>query len=239
MKYTFVLLERVQIGSLQHLLPVLIGIVIGIAITYYARAKCNNKQQKTIFNILGAFISLTIVAFNIYTYSLGNYSVSRDLPLFLCSFMALIIPVYTYYRKYWMYEILFFWIVAGTLQGVITPDIAEGFPVFDYFRYWIVHLGLLIVMFYATFVFNVRPKFKSVFKSIIALQFYILIMYAINLILNANYTYLNAKPEAASILDYFGDWPYYVVTAQFAIIPYFLLIYLPFYLEDKRKKRVI
>ena len=57
-------------------------------------------------------------------------------------------------------SILFFWIIAGTLQGVITPDIVYGFPVFDYFRYWIVHLGLLITMFYATFVFNIRPKFS-------------------------------------------------------------------------------
>lgn len=237
MKYTFVLLERVQIGSLQHLFPVFVGIVIGIILIYYAKNKCNSQQQKTIFNVLGAFISLTIIAFNIYIYSLGNYNISTDLPLFLCSFMALIIPVYTYYRKYWMYEILFFWILAGTLQGVITPDIAEGFPVFDYFRYWIVHIGLLIVMFYATFVFNNRPKFKSVFKSIIALQFYILIMYAINLILNSNYSYLNSKPEGASVLDYFGDWPYYIVVAQLVIIPYCLLIYLPFYIEDKIKNK--
>jgi hypothetical integral membrane protein (TIGR02206 family) len=210
---------------------------VGIVLIYYAKNKCNNLQQKAIFNILGAFISLTIIAFNIYTYNLGNYNVSEDLPLFLCSFMALIIPVYTYYRKYWMYEVLFFWIVAGTLQGVITPDIANGFPVFDYFRFWIVHLGLLIAMFYATFVFNVRPKFKSIFKSIIALQFYILIMYAVNLVLNANYSYLNAKPEATSVLDYFGDWPYYVVTAQLVIIPYCLLIYLPFYIEEKIKNK--
>lgn len=237
MKYALVLLERVQIGSLQHLLPIFIGIVFGISLIYFVKNKCNSKQQKITFNVLGSFISLTIIIFNIQNYSLGNYSLSRDLPLFLCSFMALIIPVYTYYRKYWMYEILFFWVIAGTTQGIITPDIANGFPVFDYFRYWIAHVGLVIVMFYATFVFNYRPKFKSVFKSIIALQFYILIMYVVNLALNANYSYLNAKPEGASVLDYFGDWPYYIVNAQLVIIPYCLLIYLPFYIERKIKNK--
>jgi len=232
MKYTFVLLERVQIGSLQHILPILLGIIFGVSLIYFAKNRCNRKQQKTIFNALGVFISLTIIVFNIHIYSLGNYDISKDLPLFLCSFMAFIIPIYTYYRKYWMYEVLFFWIIAGTTQGIITPDIAEGFPVFDYFRFWIVHLGLIIIMFYATFVFNIRPQFKSIFKSIIALQFYILIMYAVNLILSSNYSYLNAKPEAASVLDYFGEWPYYVVKAQLVIIPYCLLIYLPFYVEE-------
>ncbi|WP_290698864.1 hypothetical protein [Lacinutrix sp.] len=40
-----------------------------------------------------------------------------------------------------------FWIIAGTSQAVITPDISIGFPSFDYFRYWIAHLGLLIIIF--------------------------------------------------------------------------------------------
>ncbi len=224
-------------GTSQHFIPIVIALCFGVSLIYVAKHKLDDKRQKNVFHILGSFVSLTIVAFNIYLLSLGNYDVSKDLPLFLCSFMALIIPIYTYYRKYWVYEILFFWVVAGTTQGVITPDIAEGFPSFDYFRYWIVHLGLLVVMFYATFVFNDRPTFKSVFKSIIALQLYMLVMYCVNWVLGANYTYLNAKPDAPSLLDYMGDWPYYVVTAQLVIIPYFLLIYLPFFIEEKIAKR--
>jgi len=129
-----------------------------------------------------------------------------------------------------------FWIIGGTLQAVLTPDIPLGFPNFDYFRYWVVHLGLLIVVFYATFVFDMQPKLKSVFKSFLALQIYVVIMVVINKILGANYFYLNEKPQSASLLDYFGDWPWYIIVVQIIIIPYFLLIYLPFYLIQKRKK---
>ncbi len=144
--------------------------------------------------------------------------------------------MFTFYRKYWMYEILVFWIIAGTLQGVITPDIPIGFPAFDYFRYWIVHLGLLIIICYATFVFNMRPKFKSIFRSFFAFQVYIVLMMIINRVLNANYFYLNEKPKSASLLDYFGEWPYYIITVQLIIVPFFLLIYLPFYVTEKRMK---
>ena len=42
--------------------------------------------------------------------------------------MALLIPVLTYYRKYWMFEVLVFLVIGGTLQAVITPDITTGFP---------------------------------------------------------------------------------------------------------------
>ena len=133
-----------------------------------------------------------------------------------------------------MFEILVFWIIAGTIQGVITPDIAIGFPDFDYFRYWVVHLGLLLIIFYATVVFKMRPRFKSVFKSILALQVYVAMMVATNIILDANYFYLNEKPQSASLLDYFGEWPYYILVTQLILIPYFLIIYLPFYLVNKK-----
>jgi hypothetical integral membrane protein (TIGR02206 family) len=133
-----------------------------------------------------------------------------------------------------MYEILLFWIIAGTSQGVITPDIAEGFPSFDYFRYWTVHLGLLTIIFYATFVLKMRPKFKSVLKSFVALQAYALIMMGVNYVLNSNYSYLNRKPEVASVLDYLGEWPFYLLAMEALMLPYFLLIYLPFYLSNKR-----
>ena len=79
-----------------------------------------------------------------------------------------------------------------------------------------------------------RPKFKSVFKSFLALQVYVVLMVIINKLLEANYFYLNEKPQSASILDYFGEWPWYIIVVQIIIIPLFLLIYLPFYLTRKK-----
>lgn len=227
------LFERVSIGSFEHLLPIFMATVFAIFFISYSKRKLTNFQQRIVYNLFGWFVSLTVATFHIYFISLGNYNIQTDLPLYLCSFIALLIPVFTYYRKYWMYEILLFWIIAGTLQGVITPDIAEGFPSFDYFRYWVVHLGLLIIVFYATLVFRMRPTFKSIFKSILALQLYVAMMVIVNRLLNANYFYLNEKPQSASLLDYFGEWPYYIIITQLILIPYFLIIYLPFYFTKR------
>jgi hypothetical integral membrane protein (TIGR02206 family) len=228
------LIERVAIGSLEHLLPIFIAIVLGIIIIPYSKRKLSHVQQLKIFNLLGWFVSLTVATYHSYFISFGNYNVKTDLPLYLCSLIALLIPIFTYYRKYWMYEILLFWIIAGTLQGVITPDISDGFPTFDFFRYWVVHLGLLMIIFYATIVFEMRPIFKSVIKSILALQLYVVLMVLINALLDSNYFYLNRKPQSASLLDYFGEWPYYIIVTQLILIPYFLIIYLPFYLSSKK-----
>ena len=235
---TISLLQRVTIGSWQHILPIVFSVLFGVFIIRYSNRKLKDKQQESLFQILAIFVSATVAIFHIYLIRLGHYNLGTDLPLYLCSLLALLIPVFAFYRKYWMYEILLFWIIAGTAQGVITPDIPIGFPAFDYFRYWVVHLGLLIIIFYATVVFKMRPNFKSVFKSFFALQVYVLLMIAINFSLKANYFYLNQKPEATSLLDYFGEWPYYIVVGQLIIIPYFLLIYLPFYLVERKGKRI-
>lgn len=228
------LFHRVSIGSAQHILPIVLSLVFCIYLIRHSNFKLSKKQQETVFNTLGCLVSFVVIAFHLYAISLGTYKVQTDLPLYLCSLIALLIPIFTFYRKYWMYEILLFWIVAGTSQGVITPDILEGFPTFDYFRYWIVHLGLLTIIFYASFVLNMRPKFKSVFKSFFALQGYVLFMMIINYALKANYFYLNEKPKSASVLDLLGEWPYYILVAQILVIPYFLIIYLPFYLTERK-----
>jgi hypothetical integral membrane protein (TIGR02206 family) len=229
------LAERVTIGSFEHLLPIVVAIIVAVFSISYSNRKLSIVKQLKVFKLFGWFVSLTVATFHLYFISLGTYNIQTDLPLYLCSFIALLIPIFTYYRNYWMYEILLFWIIAGTLQGVITPDIAEGFPAFDYFRYWVVHLGLLIIVFYATFVFGMRPTFKSVFKSILALQLYVAMIVIVNALMNANYFYLNEKPQSATLLDYFGEWPYYIIVTQIILIPYFLLIYLPFYFTKKKK----
>lgn len=230
-------ITRVQIGRFEHLLPIIGTFVFGVLLIKYVKDNCNKGQRLLWFKGLSIFVSLTVISFHLHKLFFDSYQLATDLPLYLCSFLALIIPVFAFYRKYWMYEILVFWIVGGTLQGVVTPDIEVGFPSFDYFRYWVVHLGLLVIIFYATFVFNYRPKLKSVFKSILAFQGYLLLIFGINYLLNANYCYLNEKPKSASLLDYLGDWPQYLLVVELMLMPYFLLIYLPFYLYSKKQSQ--
>ena len=230
----YIVLSKVTIGSFQHVFPIVLAFVFILFLINYSRKNFNSLQKQRAVHYLAWFVSVTLISFHLYRILFDNYNFKTDLPLYLCSLMALLIPIFTYYRKYWMFEILVFWIIGGTLQGVLTPDISVGFPSFDYFRYWVVHLGLLAIIFYFIFELKMIPTFKSVFKSFLALQVYVLFMIFLNNLLDANYFYLNEKPQSASLLDYFGEWPYYIVVGQLIIIPLFLLIYLPFFIAHKR-----
>ena len=228
--------NKLEIGSVEHILPIIFSIIIAILFFWYSNSRLNNLQKQKTIHVFGCIVSITVIAFHSYRIFFDNYNFRTDLPLYLCSLMALTIPLFTYSRKYWMFEILLFWIIGGTLQAVITPDITEGFPSFDYYRYWIAHLGLLIIIFYFIFVFKMKPNLKSVFKSFLALQVYVVCIVIINYFLGANYFYLNEKPKSATLLDYFGEWPYYILVCQLIIIPLFLIIYLPFYLSQNKLK---
>lgn len=229
-------IQRVVFGSFEHGVPILIAILLGFITIQFAKRKLNLNNQYRLIHFIAIGVSLTVISFHLHKFMFGDYRIQKDLPLYLCSLLAILIPIFTFYRKFWMYEILVFWIFAGTLQAIITPDIATGFPTFDYFRYWVVHLGLLLIISYSTLVFKMMPNFKSIFKSFFALQLYFLAMMFVNYLLNANYFYLNQKPQSASLLDYFGEWPFYIIVVQILLLPYFLFIYVPFYLYKIKRK---
>ena len=218
--------------TFQHVAVILFLIVFGIVLIKWAK-KQSQKTQIFVGNIFTIAISLSViigVSLKIYT---GNFDYQVDLPLHLCSFMALIIPIVSLTRKYLYYEVLFFLVLTGTFQSLVTPT-EYNFMNFPFFRYWLVHAGLVIFMLYATFIYKMRPTFKSVIRSFIGMQVYMVLMFIVNSILGSNYFYTNRKPEAATMLDLFGEWPYYVIAIKLIVIPYFLLIYLPFYFTRKK-----
>ena len=214
--------------SKQHILISAIVITLGTILIYWAKKQSEQIQILT-GNVLASSISLTVIFGSILNIYKPDFNYQEDLPLHLCSFLALIIPVLSFTRKYIYYEILFFLILAGTLQSLITPS-EYNFLNFTFFRYWFVHSGLVIFMLYATFIYKMRPTLKSVFKSFIGMQVYMIIMFIINYMLGSNYFYTNRKPNATTLLDVFGEWPQYIFVVELIVIPFFLLIYLPFYL---------
>ena len=218
--------------TLQHLGVALFFICIGTALILWAQ-KQNEKTKTRTGNLFAFSIAITIIFGTFLKIYKGEFNYQEDLPLHLCSFLGLTVPLLSLTKKFVYYEVFFFLVLAGTLQSVITPD-EYNYLNFPFFRYWFVHAGLVIFMMYATFVYKMKPTLKSVGKSFLGMQVYMILMFVLNYFLGSNYFYTNRKPDAATLLDLFGDWPQYVFVVELIVIPYFLLIYLPFYLTRKK-----
>ena len=218
--------------SVQHIIVVLFCFCFGFALIFITK-KQTSKMQSIIGNFLAFSICFTVILGTFVHLYKGNFNTQEDLPLHLCSFLGLVIPVLSVTKKFVYYEIFFFLILAGTLQSLITPN-EYNYLNFPFFRYWFVHAGLVIFMFFATFIYKMRPTLKSVGKSFLGMQAYMLFMFILNYFLGSNYFYTNRKPDAATALDLFGDWPQYIFVVEILVIPFFMLIYLPFYLTRKK-----
>jgi hypothetical integral membrane protein (TIGR02206 family) len=218
--------------SIQHLLVLLFFICFGATLIRFTKKQKEATQTK-IGNILAFSISFTVLLGTVLNIFKDDFNYQEDLPLHLCSFLAIIVPTLSLTRNFLYFEIFFFLILVGTFQSVMTPD-EYNYLNFSFFRYWFVHAGLIIFMLFAVFVYKMRPTIRSVGKSFLAMQAYMLFMFVVNYFLGSNYFYTNRKPKAATLLDFFGDWPQYIFVVELLIIPFFLLIYVPFYFTKNK-----
>jgi hypothetical integral membrane protein (TIGR02206 family) len=218
--------------SMQHLLVLLFFICFG-AILIICTKKQKERTQTKIGNILAFSIFFTVLLGTVLNMFKDDFNYQEDLPLHLCSLLAILIPSLSLTKKFLYFEIYFFLILAGTFQSIITPD-EYNYLNFSFFRYWFVHAGLIIFMLFAVFIYKMRPTIRSVWKSFLAMQTYLLFTYVVNHFLGSNYFYTNRKPTAATLLDFCGEWPQYIFVIELLTIPFFLLIYAPFYFTRKK-----
>jgi hypothetical integral membrane protein (TIGR02206 family) len=160
----------------------------------------------------------------------GQYDYRTDLPLFLCDLSAVMLPFVVYRKNRKWIGILYFWSMAGTLQALITPDLEQGFPSFEFFRYFAMHGGIVIAILYIIIVFKIRIHWKDLVQAVLYAQVYLVCIHIINQVIQTNYGYTIQKPPGPTILDYFGAWPWYILWGEVLMLVLFLLLLLPFIL---------
>lgn len=223
----------------HHLLVVFLTIVLAILLPIYAKRNLRLGQQIQFSRGMAIVISFWAIFYMAMQFLLGDFDYKRDLPFDICNLTALLLPFLMWKPTQRVNEILYFWILAGTTQAIITPDLPNGFPHFIFFKYWFIHSGLVIFIIYTTYVFELRPTLRSIWRAFLALQLYILCVIGINLLIGSNYVYVLRKPTVPSALDYMGPWPWYILVGEFVAVFLFFLTYLPFWAFAKKKKQVV
>jgi hypothetical integral membrane protein (TIGR02206 family) len=215
-----------------HLFTVLLIGVMAIGVPLAVRKTLDVAWQYRV----GALIAVVLIAqegFQIWLHTTHHdREISSLLPLHLCGLSVLLTAWVLLVQSYRAYEIVYFWAWGGTLQALITPDLQLGFPDLLYLRFFIAH-GLVIVgVLYATLVYRFRPTLMSIARSMFALLAVVAVVAPINLWLETNYLFLSSKPTQASLMDYLGPWPWYILSlAGLALVSSFIY-YLPFLIKD-------
>lgn len=126
------------------------------------------------------------------------------------------------------FQVAYFWVTVGASMSLITPVLAFGFPSIVFWSFYAAHAVPMFGIGYALFVYGLRPRARSIVLALVAVWAAAVAAAAWNLAFDTNFMFLSRKPYSATPLDYFGPWPWYLVTANFVGLALFALAYLPF-----------
>jgi hypothetical integral membrane protein (TIGR02206 family) len=216
-----------QLFGNQHLMMMALILLLAIGLSIFAKRKLTEAQQFGLARAMTLVMAVAVVGWIALRVGEGLFDPKTDLPLDICNFTALLLPVLMWTPKHRVQEVLYFWIFAGTTQAILTPHLFEGFPHYTFVKYWTVHGGLVVFAVYATLVFGIRPTWKSLLRAFLLLQVYVVALFGINLLLGSNYAYLMGKPPTASAFDYLGPYPWYLLVSEGVALVCFVLALLP------------
>ncbi len=223
----------------EHWVTLLIWLIIGIVFIIGSKRLLNPKQQRITLFLFGLFVLGGQVMKIICRLYLGVFDYTVDLPLHLCNMMPFVIPFALLINKRLIWAILFFWIMAGTFQALLSPTLEHSFPHYEYHRYWIVHAGLVIIALYPIFINGYRLYLSDALLSAICMNILGLFMYVVDVFLDANYMYMRAWPPGKTLYNFLGPWPYYNLSIELVIITLFGVFLIPFYFMRRREKSFI
>lgn len=224
----------VRLFSPAHLLPILFIALLGVVCIMAANTYLS-ERGKTFLGTAFATIAAAGVLIRILVLTLeGSFLMQTELPLHLCRVLGLVAPFIMYTRNRKLLGVLYFLVLAGTLQANITPDLDGDFPSIRYFTYWMMHSALIVLPFYAIYVYKLRIVWEDLKRSFLYINIYFVLISIVNWLIGSNYFFTCNKPASKSLLDFFGPWPYYLVVTYCIGIVLILLLYLPWYIKRER-----
>jgi hypothetical integral membrane protein (TIGR02206 family) len=210
----------------QHL--VTIGLIVCLCFLVARTARgMSFSSRKWLSRFLG-FLLLSYAAVLYFQLAAAHALSWQDsLPLELCHLVLIACIVALFWPNQLITEITYFLGLGGVLQATLTPDLSRGFPSWDFVLFFWSHGTTLIAIVFLITAPKFKPRKGSVTRMMTVLNCYALAVGAMDAVFGWNYGYLCHKPGRASLLDYMGPWPWYLLSLEFVSFLIFLLLSLP------------
>jgi hypothetical integral membrane protein (TIGR02206 family) len=213
--------------SAEHLFTVAVIAAVITALVVAARLR-PGPWTVVACRILAVVILGNEAAWWIWLGEHGTWSASYALPFQLCDVAGVVSAAALWTRQPLLVELTYFWGLAGTANGLITPDVSDHFPTFGFMQYFIAHGTIVAAALLLVVGLRLAPRPGAVLR-VFGLTFALMVLdAAVNLATDGNYMYLRHTPGAHSLLDVLGPWPWYIVGAAGLALAIFFVLDLPF-----------
>lgn len=219
-----------------HLVALALVLLINLVIVA-SRKRFTDLGKKRFRFGLAALLVINELAFHLWNYSIGQWTIQTMLPLHLCSVLVWVSAYMLLTRSYSIYEFAYFLGIGGAIQALLTPDAGiYGFPHFRFFQTIISHGAIVTAAIYMTLVEGYRPYWSSLVRVAIWGNIYMAAVGIVNWLVGSNYLFIARKPDTASLIDMLGPWPWYIISLEVVAILMCLVLYLPYAVRDRRIK---
>jgi hypothetical integral membrane protein (TIGR02206 family) len=164
----------------------------------------------------------------------GTLTPDNTYPCHFCDLAAMSGVIALLTHRQFFVELVYFWGLAGTLQGLITPALTLNWPHPRFLLFFIAHSGVVITALYCVLGLRIAPRPRAKWMAWALLVPFAAVVGTFDWLVGANYGFLCRKPDTASLYDYLGTWPWYVGASSLVGLAFFLLLDLPFMLQRRR-----
>jgi hypothetical integral membrane protein (TIGR02206 family) len=213
--------------TLEHWIALTVFVLVTYGIIKAGRNLSESNKTKVL--ILLSFIPLVALGSRIVMdWQIRGVTLQDDLPLHLCRILSFVAPVIVLYGNKRAKSILYYLALAGVTNAMITADIFYSFPHYGYFVYWIYHGTLIILALFGILVMQNQLSLREGLLTFLVINLYFLVLHFINIALDSNYMYSRGKPQTASLMDFLGPWPVYIIWLEVIALALIFIIYFLF-----------
>jgi hypothetical integral membrane protein (TIGR02206 family) len=171
-----------------------------------------------------------------YAWQIGHHNLTfpDHMPLELCDVSMALTVLSMFFLRPLLFDLAYYWALAGASMALLTPNLLEPFPSFGTVQFFVSH-GLTVAgVVYMVWSGQARPRPWSVARAMIGVNVFAALVGLFDYFYKTNYFYLRSKPANASLLDFLGPWPIYLVGTEAVALVLFLLLYSP--IRHSRRK---
>jgi len=208
-----------------HLL--ILASVPAIAVLLSMTARRSREFARWTRYTLGSLLALNELAWYAYRLRLEGFRFPEGLPLQLCDLTLWLTVFALFTLNPIAFEIAYFTGIGGSGMALLTPDLWAPLASYPTIYFFLAHGMVVVSLLMILWSKQGKPRPGSPWKVFAALNAYAAAIAVFNAIFKTNYMYLCSKPAGASIIDFLGPWPVYLVGSEAVALAIFWLLWLP------------